>query len=80
MGGRKVTVKESAAEGIAAIFWFIESKGLIATAERFADNVYDYFIELADKRRSSAVCHDPQRSVLGYKCVPYKKKYTIVFY
>ena len=79
MGGRKVTVKESAAESIAAISWFIESKGLIATAERFADNVYDYFIKLADNRRSSAVCHDPQRSVLGYKCVPYKKNIQLFF-
>ena len=49
MGSRKVTVKESAAEGISAVAWFIESKGLIATAEKFTDNVYDYFIKLADE-------------------------------
>ena len=79
MGSRKVTVKQSVAESIAAISWFIESKGMIATAEKFTDNVYDYFIKLADKRRSYAVCRDPQRSVLGYKCVAQKKKYTIVF-
>ena len=33
MGARKITVKESAAESIAAIAWFIESKGLITAAE-----------------------------------------------
>jgi hypothetical protein len=52
---------------------------LIATAEKFSDNVYDYFIKLSDKRRSYPVCRDPQRPVLGYKYVPFKKKYTIVF-
>jgi hypothetical protein len=79
MGGRKVTVKQSAAENIAAIAWYIESKGLVSTAEKFADNVYDYFIKLSDKRRYYAVCRDPKRAALGYKCIPYKKKYTIVF-
>jgi hypothetical protein len=79
MGIRKITVKKSVAESIAAIAYFIESKGLIATAEKFSDNVYDSFIKLADDRRSYAVCREPSRQALGYKCVTYKKKYTIVF-
>jgi hypothetical protein len=79
MGSRKVTVKQSAAESIAAIAWYIESKGLVTTAEKFADDVYDYSIKLGDKRRSYALCRDPKRAALGYKCIPYKKKYTIVF-
>jgi hypothetical protein len=45
MGSRKVTVKQSAAESIAAIAWYIESKGLVRTAEKFTDEVYDYFIK-----------------------------------
>lgn len=79
MGSRKVTVKQSAAESIAAIAWFIESKGLVATAEKFTDNVYDFFVKLGDKKRSYAVCRDPKRAASGYKCILYKKKYTIVF-
>src|SRR5690348_4151328 len=79
MGSRKITVKQSAAESIAAIAWYIESKGLVRTAEKFTDDVYDYFIKLGAKKRSYAVCRDPKRAALGYKCVPYKKKYTIVF-
>ena len=79
MGSRKVIVKQSAADDIAAIAWFIESKGLLATAEKFADNIYDYFLKLADTRKSYPVCKEPGRAALGYKCVPYKKKYTIVF-
>jgi hypothetical protein len=65
MGIRKVIVKETAAENIAAIAWFIESKGLIATADKFTDNVYDYFIKLADDRKAYAICREPERATLG---------------
>lgn len=37
MGIRKVTVKRSVAQSIAAIALYIESKGMAATAEKFAD-------------------------------------------
>ena len=52
MGRRKIIIKQTAADNIAAIAWYIESKGLIATADKFTDDVYDYFIKIADKRRS----------------------------
>ena len=51
MGSRKITVRKSAAKNIAAIAWYIESKGMIATAEKFADDVYDYFLFLTDSRK-----------------------------
>ena len=79
MGNRKVTVKQSAAESIASIAWFIESKGMVATAEKFADDVYCYFLKLANPHSSYPKCKEPVRAALGYKCVPYKKKYTIAF-
>ncbi|HEX7902593.1 MAG TPA: hypothetical protein VF487_01860 [Chitinophagaceae bacterium] len=78
MGLRKIVVKQSAAENIAAIAWFIESKGMLATADKFTEDVYDYFLTLADDRKSYAICREPARAALGYKCIPYKKKYTIV--
>lgn len=78
MGLRKIVVKQSAAESIAAIAWFIESKGMLATADKFTDDVYDYFIKLSDNRKSYAICREPERAALGYKCISYKKKYTIV--
>lgn len=80
MGNRKVTVKQSVAHSIATIAWYIESKGMVASAEKFTDSIYDYFIKLADIRKSFAVCRDPKRAIMGYKCVPFKKKYTIVFW
>lgn len=79
MGSRKIVVKQSAAENIAAIAWYIESKGMLASAEKFADDIYDYFLKLADSRKSYAVCREPARAALGYKCISYKRKYTIVF-
>lgn len=79
MGRRKIIIKQSVAENIAAIAWYIESKGMIATAEKFADQVYNYFQKLADTRKSYAICRDDKRASLGYKCIPYKKKYTIAF-
>ena len=78
MGSRKITLKLSAAESIAAIAWFIESKGMIATADKFTDDVYDAFLKLADESKSFSICREPERGALGYKCIPYKKKYTIV--
>lgn len=79
MGQREVIIKESVADSIAEIAWYIESKGLVATAEKFADAVYDFFIKLSDSRKVHALCRDPQRSLIGYKCITYKRKYTIVF-
>lgn len=79
MGTRKVVVKQSAADNIATIAWFIESKGLVSTAEKFVDTVYDYFYKLSDVKKSFAYCKEPHRATMGYKCITYKKKYTIVF-
>jgi hypothetical protein len=79
VGSREVIVKESVADTIAEIAWYIESKGLVKTAERFTDAVYDFFIKLSDSKRVHAFCRDNQRAMLGYKCIPFKKKYTVVF-
>ena len=76
---RKVVIRKSVAYRIAEIAWFIESKGMVVTAEKFTDEVYDYFIKLADDKKTYALCREPKRAALGYKCVPYKRKYTIAF-
>ncbi len=79
MGKRKVIVRQSAAESIARISLFIESKGMIATAERFSDSVYDFIEMLGDEKIRYRKCSDAERASLGFKCVVYKKKYTVVF-
>src|SRR5438552_17679395 len=79
MGFRKVRVRQSVADNIAAIDWYIESKGMLATAEKFSNTIYDHFLSLADDIKSYPICREPVRASFGYKCVTYKKKYTIVF-
>ena len=79
MGFRKITVKESAATSIAAISLYLESEGLLAAAEKFSDDAYDFIENLRDSRKGYRPCRDPIRDAIGYKCIPYKKKYTIAF-
>ena len=78
MGSRKISVKQSAADSIAAVAWFIESKGMVKTAEKFSDGVYDFIENLSCSIKSYSICKEPKRAQLGYKCVPYKK-FTLVF-
>ncbi len=79
MGFRKVIIRQSAAESIASISWYIESEGLLATAEKFSDDAYDFIAKLGDSRKGYRICRDPERDLIGYKCIAYKKKYTIAF-
>ena len=79
MGSRKITVKQSAADSIAEIAWFVQSKGMVKTAEKFSDDAYDFLFTLSKTIKSYPTCKEPIRATLGYKCIPYKKKYTIVF-
>ena len=79
MGFRKVTIRQSVAENIAAISWYLESEGLLATAEKFSDGAYDFISKLGDHRKGYRTCRDPERSLMGYKCISYRKKYTVVF-
>jgi plasmid stabilization system protein ParE len=79
MGERKIRVMQSAANSISDIAWFIESKGLVATAEKFSDDIYDFFEKFSNNNRNYALCRDDNRASLGFKCIPYKKKYTVVF-
>ena len=78
MGKRKIIIKQSVANSIASVSWYIESQGMLATAEKFSDDVYDFFIRIADDNRRFGVCRDRLRAAMGYKCITYKKKYTVV--
>ncbi len=79
MGSRKINVKQSAADSIAEIAWFIESKGMVKTAEKFSDEVYDFIESLSPNIRSYSTCKEPKRAKLGYKCVPFKKVYNSIY-
>jgi hypothetical protein len=51
MGFRKIIVRQSVAESIAEISWYLESEGLLATAEKFSDDAYDFIAKLGDNRK-----------------------------
>lgn len=76
---RKVVVGISASTSVAEAAFFIESKGLVTTAEKFSDDVHDFLANLGDERKSYPFCRDEKRMVLGLKCVTFRKKYTVVF-
>lgn len=79
MGKRKVTILEPASTAVAEVAWFIESKGLPQTAKKFVIDVFAFFETLSDDRIVHRPCTYAKWNELGYKCFPYKKKYTIVF-
>ena len=80
MGKRKVVIPESVIKSIASIAWFIESKGYVATAEKFSDDTYDFINHLATDIVVHSLCKEPVRNLLGQKCKTFKKKYTVVFF
>lgn len=73
MGSRKIKVKKTAAENIAAISWYIESQGMLATAEKFTDDVYDYFLQLADSRKSFVPVENQQGLLWVINVFPIKR-------
>lgn len=79
MGKREVSILEPASTAIAEIAWFLEGKGLSQTAKRYVNDIFDFFENLSDTRIEYKLCNYSKWRELGYKCVPYKKKYTIVF-
>ncbi len=80
MGQRKITIQTEVAEEIADIAYFIESKGLPETAIKFTKSVMNFIRSLEFDKIEFAACRDLERAELGLKCIPYNKKYTLVFY
>lgn len=78
MGRRQVNILESVRTSIAKASWFIESKGLISTADRFAEDAYDFIERLSNPNISFKLCLEPERALHGFKCVQFRK-YTIVY-
>jgi hypothetical protein len=54
MGFREVIIKQSVAESIAEISWYLESEGLLATAEKFTDDAYDFIQKLGIIEKDTA--------------------------
>lgn len=79
MGKRKVSILEPAATAVAEIAWFIESNGLPKTSKKFVMDAFSFFENLSDERFEHKVCTYTRWLNLGYRCVPYKKKYIVAY-
>jgi hypothetical protein len=80
MGKVKITYTNQFADDLADLVYFIESKGLIVTARKYIEKVYEFIESLRFDTVEYAYCKDKVRSYEGLKCISYKGKYTIVFY
>lgn len=79
MGKRKVSILESAAEAVADVAYFIESKGMPTTAKKFIDEAFEYFEKLSYDIVEHKPCnYNNQWKYLGYRCVTYKK-YVVAY-
>ena len=79
MGKRKVSLLEPAATALAEISWFIENKGLPDIAKKFVNDALIFFENLSDERVEHKASTYNKWKDLGYRCVPYKKKYTVAY-
>ncbi len=77
---RKIEIRLAVIENIAKISTFIESKGLLVTAQKFSSQAYDFIQKLRDPKIRFIYCRDSKRRINRLKCVNYKKKYVIVFW
>ena len=79
MGKRKVSILETAADAVADIAMFIESKGMPETAKNFVDNAFEFFEKLSDEMIEHKPCNYTNLwKYLDYRCVTYKK-YVVAY-
>ena len=79
MGKRKVTILESAVEGVAHIALYIEGEWLPATAKKFVDEAFEFFETLADERATHRPCKYLAWQLLNYRCANFRKKYIVAY-
>lgn len=79
MGERKITILQTAAEAVAQVAYFIDSKGLPETAKRFVDNAFSFFESLANDQITHRPCGYLPWRALTYRCATFRKKYTVAY-
>ena len=78
MGKRQVKILDKAAEEVANVAFFIEGKGLPATAKRFVDEAFLFFTKLSDERIKHKPCKAVIWQMLDYRCTNFKK-YVVAY-
>ncbi len=70
---------DHAAEEVAYIAYFIESKGLPQTAKKFIDDSFAFFNRLSDTQIKHKSCGYDIWKGQGYRCASYKRKYVVAY-
>jgi plasmid stabilization system protein ParE len=79
MAQRKVSILDKAAEEVAHVAYFIESKGLPETAKKFVNEAFSFFQKLGDSRMKHKPCSFTAWREEGYRCANFRKKYVVAY-
>ncbi len=79
MGQRKVSILDNAAEEVAHVAYFIESKGFPKAAKKFIADSFKFFEKLGDTRLEHRPCKHKVWANEGYRCATFRKKYIVAY-
>lgn len=79
MAQRKVSILDKAAEEVAYVAYFIESKGLPNTAKKFVAETFVFFQALGNSKIKHKPCDFPAWREAGYRCANFRKKYVVAY-
>jgi plasmid stabilization system protein ParE len=79
MAQRKVTILDKAVEEVANVSYFIEGKGLPATAKKFVDSAFTFFENLGKTPVTHKPCSFALWKELNYRCAPFRKKFVVAY-
>jgi hypothetical protein len=79
MAQRKVSILDKAAEEVAYVAYFIESKGLPKTAKKFVIESFRFFQNLGNSKIKHRPCNFSEWKEEGYRCANFRKKYVVAY-
>ena len=79
MAQRKVSILDKAAEEVAYVAYFIESKGLPKTAKKFVAESFKFFQTLGNPKIKHRPCNFIEWREEGYRCANFRKKYVVAY-
>jgi hypothetical protein len=79
MAQRKVSIQDKAVDEVASVAYFIEGKGLPATAKKFVDAAFKFFDTLGNDSITYKPCTFALWKELNYRCAPFKKKFVVAY-
>jgi hypothetical protein len=79
MAQREVSILDKAVEEVANVAYFIEGKGLPATAKKFVDSAFLFFEKLGKSPVTHKPCSFTAWKELNYRCVPFRKKFMVAY-